>query len=288
MKRSFRQTAGNFLLLAAVGLLASCALWKEPAFEPGLRISRQFLAAGDFQRAIDSFQSTFLRYPKEALVRHNYIRALEQMKRDADRAFWGGNFFAAEKTYSILLENYPRFKELEPGIPFRPPFLERRIRECRTILAEERAQKSLQAGNFQNAFDAYKITGAEGIKNPDLRASYQYVLEEVKRLADAAMAGHDFKRAGAGYAALIKEYAPAREAGQPLPFSLQSLEEGLNDCRTQITRKGLEEYRKGNLSAAIVLWRGLLEFDPENSEIRKAVETAREQIRKLKKGAPKG
>jgi cytochrome c-type biogenesis protein CcmH/NrfG len=50
-----------------------------------------------------------------------------------------------------------------------------------------------------------------------------------------------------------------------------------------LTRKGLEEYRKGNLARAIAHWEGLLEFDPDNAEIRKAVETAVEQQKKLKK-----
>ncbi len=288
MKRAFLRTVENFFLLAALGLLATCAVKKAPAFEPSLSVARQFLAAGNFQRAIDSFQSAYLRYPQEAPVRNEYIRALEQMKGDADRAFQGGGFLAAEKTYSILLKNYPRFKELEQHLSFRPPFLDRRIQECRTVLAEKRARQSLQAGDFQKTLEAYKIPGAEGIKDPDLRAGYQHALEEVKRLADAAMAGNDFKTAGKGYAALLKEYAFAQKIGQPPSFSLKSLEEGLANCRTQITRKGLEEYRKGNLSAAIALWQGLLEFDPGNPEIKKAVETAAEQLKKLKKEVPAG
>jgi tetratricopeptide (TPR) repeat protein len=282
--RSFPRTAGS--LLVAAGLLASCALRKDPALEISLKVPRQYMAVGDFQRAIEFYQSAFLKFPEEAGVRSEYVRALEQMKRDADRAFQAGEFPAADKTYSILLENYPRFKELEGEISFRPPFLDRRVRECRMILAEGQAQKSLQERDFKRAFNAYKIAGMERAKDSDLMASYKYLLEEVKRLADAALAGKDFKTAGAGYASLLKEFAVAREVGQLPSYTLQSLEEGLNNCRTQITRMGMEEYRKGNLRGAIVLWQSLLEFDPGNAEIQKAVETATEQIRKLKKDAP--
>jgi tetratricopeptide (TPR) repeat protein len=284
MNRSLDRIAGIFLL-AAIGLCASCALGKNSALEISLKVPGQYLGVGDFQRAIDFYQSAFLKYPEEARVRNEYIRALELMKREADRTLEAGDYLAAEKTYTVLLENYPQFKELEPEISFRPPFLERRIRECQTILAEQRARKSIQDGDFEKAFDAYKISGMERLKDSDLSASYRYLLEEVKHLADAALAGNDFKRSGAGYAALLKEHAAAREIGLLPPFSLKSLEEGLDHCRAQLTRKGLEEYRRGNLKSAVVLWQSLLEFDPGNAEIRKAVETATEQLRKLKKDA---
>jgi len=275
----------SIILFSAFGVLASCLADKAPAFEPSLRASRQFLAAGDFQRAIDSFHSAFLKYPEEAQIRDDYIRALEEMKRTADAAFRDRDFFASEKTYLILRTNYPRFKELEGHLSFRPPLLEGKILECRTFLAEQRAGQALQAGDFQKTFEAYKIPGEEGIENPELRAGYRNALEEVKRRADAAMAASDFKTAGTGYAALLQEYPSARNIGQAPAFSLKSLEESLDICRTQITRKGLEEYRKGNLSAAIALWQQLLEFDPGNAEIKKAVETTAEQLKKLKKDA---
>jgi cytochrome c-type biogenesis protein CcmH/NrfG len=57
----------------------------------------------------------------------------------------------------------------------------------------------------------------------------------------------------------------------------------LKSCGTQLTREGLEQYRKGNLKEAIAAWQGLLQFDPDNAEIRKAVDTATEQLKKLQK-----
>jgi cytochrome c-type biogenesis protein CcmH/NrfG len=57
----------------------------------------------------------------------------------------------------------------------------------------------------------------------------------------------------------------------------------LKKCRAQLTRDGLDQYRKGNLKEAIAIWQGLLQFDPDNAEIRKAVDTATEQLKKLQK-----
>jgi hypothetical protein len=45
----------------------------------------------------------------------------------------------------------------------------------------------------------------------------------------------------------------------------------------------LEQYRKGNLAEAIAVWQGILLFDPDNIEIKKAIDTATEQLKKLQK-----
>ena len=61
------------------------------------------------------------------------------------------------------------------------------------------------------------------------------------------------------------------------------MEDGLKKCRVQLTRDGLDLYRQGKLKEAIAIWQGLLEFDPDNIEIRKAVDTATEQLKTIKK-----
>jgi cytochrome c-type biogenesis protein CcmH/NrfG len=59
------------------------------------------------------------------------------------------------------------------------------------------------------------------------------------------------------------------------------LAEGIAACREGLTKTGLEEYRKGNLAKAISVWEDLLSFDPDNTEIKKAVDTARTQLNKV-------
>ena len=54
-------------------------------------------------------------------------------------------------------------------------------------------------------------------------------------------------------------------------------------CRESLTQSGLAEYRKGNLAGAIAFWEGLLSFDPNNAEIKKAVGTAKTQAAEIKK-----
>jgi hypothetical protein len=108
-------------------------------------------------------------------------------------------------------------------------------------------------------------------------------MEELKGLAERALARKDFVAAGKGYAVLWREYPMAQQVGLSLSFSRNDVDEGIKNCRTQLTREGLDQYRKGNLKEAIVIWQGLLQFDPDNAEIQKAVDTATEQLRKLQK-----
>ncbi|MCK7476805.1 MAG: tetratricopeptide repeat protein [Candidatus Moduliflexus flocculans] len=62
----------------------------------------------------------------------------------------------------------------------------------------------------------------------------------------------------------------------------ERLVEVINVCRQGLTNSGLAEYRKGNLEKAIEIWDSLLAFDPGNAEIKKAVETAKAQLEKLR------
>jgi hypothetical protein len=68
-----------------------------------------------------------------------------------------------------------------------------------------------------------------------------------------------------------------------LSFSEKSLDDGMKICRTELNKKALEQYRKENLAEAISIWQGILIFDPENLETKKAIETATIQLKKIKK-----
>jgi hypothetical protein len=48
-----------------------------------------------------------------------------------------------------------------------------------------------------------------------------------------------------------------------------------------LSQRALDEYRKGNLAAAISLWKSILAFDPDNAAIVKAIKTATLQQKNL-------
>ena len=68
-----------------------------------------------------------------------------------------------------------------------------------------------------------------------------------------------------------------------LSWGIKILEDRVQNCKTFLYEKALDQYRSGNLSDATAIWKSILEFDPENAEIKKAVDTATIQLRNLEK-----
>jgi tetratricopeptide (TPR) repeat protein len=269
---------------AAVGLfLFSCASPPPPASGPDMEHAEQRLAFGDFEGALDSYAAIAEVHPGDKAVLREYAKAVEKTKAQADESFKQEDFVGAEKVYSLLLDNFPRFSGFEKSLSFGRAFLSRRLLQCQEHLSERKARQALAEGDYLSALDGFKALPQEILRNPAQSAALRRVIEETRGLADKALARKDFAAAGKGYAVLWREYEWARQAGLSLSFSRSEAEEGLKKCRAQLTLEGLEQYRKGNLKEAIAIWQGLLQFDPDNAEIRKAVDTATEQQKKLQK-----
>jgi tetratricopeptide (TPR) repeat protein len=272
------------LAAAAAGLLLfSCGPPKRPGLRPDMAQAQQRLAVGDFQGALISYAAIIESYPGDRDVLREYRGAVEKINAQADRWFEEKDFAAAEKTYSLLLANLHRFAEFEKPLPVGPEFLSRRILECQEHLSERRARQSLTEGDYLRALDSFKGLPQEVLRRPAQSAALRRIMEELKGLVDKALARKDFVAAGKGYATLWREYSMAQQVSLSLSFSRNDADEGMKHCRTQLTREGLDQYRKGNLKEAIAIWRGLLQFDPDNAEIRKAVDRATEQLKKLQK-----
>jgi tetratricopeptide (TPR) repeat protein len=270
-----------FAVLAGGLALFSCAPSKGPALSPDTSQARRYFLVGDYEGAISAYAALAEHYRS---VVNEYAEIIENIKAKADRAFDSADYSAAENMYSVLLKNYSLFEAFERPLSFGPPRLSQRILECQILLSERRARQSLAAGDYQKALDSYRSLPAEVLRESGVSAGLRRIMEELKRLADVAIARKDFRAAGKGYAALLNDAALTEQAGLSLSFSGHALEEGLKKCRTELTKEGLDQYRKGRLKEAIAIWRDLLEFDSDNVEIRKAVETATEQLEKLKKG----
>jgi hypothetical protein len=74
---------------------------------------------------------------------------------------------------------------------------------------------------------------------------------------------------------------PQKNAGiNKTPVERASLEE-VDRTRLKSEQRALDEYRKGNLAGAISIWKSILEFDPNNADIMKAINTATIQLKNL-------
>jgi tetratricopeptide (TPR) repeat protein len=244
---------------------------------------QQHFSQGNLQEAIDGYTEALDMYPGEPLVLEDYIRTLEEIKISADRDYKAENYQQAEEYYSVLLKNFPRFQIFEESLSFDSIYLNVRIKACLMFLKEIQAREAISAGDYEKAIDVFN----EAIQTYPERDSFQKDLIEtcidMHERAKKALEREDFVLAGKMYFLLLKEYAFLAKLDPSLPFSKESLEDGIKDCRTQLTRKGLIEYREGNLKEAISIWENLLQFDPENAEIRKAIDNAKEQLKKIKK-----
>jgi tetratricopeptide (TPR) repeat protein len=279
-----KAVVGKAILAGIAGglFLFSCAP-PPPGSRPDTEYARQRLAAEDFSAALSSYEELVQSYPGDRTVAREFKESVEKIKARADGWFEEKDFAAAEKTYSLLLENFTSFSGFEHSLSFDRDSVSLRIRECQERLSERRAREFLAAGDYQKALDGFKVLSPDVLRTPHQSASLRRIMEETKGLADKALARKDYVAAGKGYAVLYQGYPLAQQADVSLSFSHSEAEEGLKECRTELTREGLEQYRKGKLEEAIAIWRGLLQFDPENVEVQKAVDTASEQLKRLSK-----
>jgi tetratricopeptide (TPR) repeat protein len=143
------------------------------------------------------------------------------------------------------------------------------------------AKKHMEAGEYQKAIDVYNV---EVQKHPhDLSLAREYVksIKNIASAADKALAKEDFASAGRNYDILLKNYANFKGFDKELSFNSIYLNEKLSYCKKAIFKQGFQEYRKGNLSEAIALWQDLLVIDPQNTDIKKTLRTAKLQKKNL-------
>ena len=143
------------------------------------------------------------------------------------------------------------------------------------------AKKHMEAGEYQKAIDVYN---AEYRKHPlDQALVKEYVksIENIKSAADKALDREDVASAGRKYNVLLKNHPHFKGFYKKLSFNSADLNEKLCHCKKALSKQGLQEYRKSNLSGAIVLWEDLLAIDPHNTSIKKSLRTAKLQQKNL-------
>jgi tetratricopeptide (TPR) repeat protein len=274
---------GPFLLIVGACLVTSCGHRRTPVLEPNLEEARIHVVRGEYERAIDSYQAIIKTVPGEKAVLAEYAKVLEGMADQAERARAAGDYATAERIYALLLNSYPRFREIQLPLTFSPSWLNVKILQGRFGQAEDEARRDFESGNYQKALKAYENFTLADFGMADHADRFNKITLDIKHQADSSAEAGDYVRAGKAYAALLESYPRLEEIGLRPDFLRSQLEEGLDNCRTRLTQKGLEEYRKGNLDRAIAHWQELLEFDPDNIEIKKAVETASDLQKKLRK-----
>jgi tetratricopeptide (TPR) repeat protein len=263
--------------------LSSCGWVKRIQVKSTIDEAHQELRSGDFQKALDTYQLAHRKYPKDSEMLKSYIATIESMKAQGDEAFDRENFVQAQITYDLLLKNFPRFSDFTNLLSFKKNFLVTRLKMSRMLPAEKQAQSCLKSGDVQKGIDIYRGLIQQYPWDTTVRNGYVSLLESIKGQADLDFKRKDFASAGRTYRILLKNYSPLSHLERFLSYNAGLLDTGIGTCRKILFDDGLEQYRSGNLSQAISVWRNILTFDPENIEVKKTIDKAILQDRNLKK-----
>jgi len=142
-------------------------------------------------------------------------------------------------------------------------------------------KQRIEAGDYQKALEEYGVRYRKHPGDQALIKEYAKSVEEMKSAADKACDEKEYAAAGRTYDLLLKRYVQFKDFARMLTFNTAYLNQKLALCKKSLSVLGFQEYRKGNLSEAITTWRALLMIDPNNEDIRKAMNTATEQQKNL-------
>jgi len=142
-------------------------------------------------------------------------------------------------------------------------------------------KEHMEAGEYQKAIDIYNVEYRKHPHDQALVREYVKSIENIKPVADKALDKEDFASAGKIYDFLLKNYVHFKGFKNKLSFNSTYLNEKLSYCKKALFKQGFQEYRKGNLNGAIALWQDLLVIDPQNTDIKESLRTAKLQQKKL-------
>lgn len=149
----------------------------------------------------------------------------------------------------------------------------------------EDASAFLAKGNYAAALDILSARYEKNRGNTEARDAFSRTLQIVRGKGDDAFAGSDYEKAGIIYRLLLRHLMRNDTITKTLPFTSSYLSGGIEKCAKALTDSGLASYGSGDLENAIRIWQSVLTFDPNNTDVKKAIETATIQLRTLK-GTP--
>jgi tetratricopeptide (TPR) repeat protein len=277
-----KASAFALLALAPLAWFSSCATAGKSARVKLDTQSKRLIEAARYREAIDLYKSARRDYPKDNSIAADYARTLDRIFGVAGAAMARGDFATAEGIYLVLVRGAPDFSGIAPPPSFTRASLDAGLKSSRIAICVQRTRLNIRTGEFRKAIQGLRDLIKAFTRDPEASAKAVGGLENILAAADEATAKADFARGGVAYYSLWKSYPLFPGAEKSVSFNRERLDAGLSECRTAMTRQGLEHYRKGELSAAISVWRSLLLFDPENGQIKKSIESASAQLKKIK------
>jgi tetratricopeptide (TPR) repeat protein len=146
---------------------------------------------------------------------------------------------------------------------------------------QSEASALLAKGDYQSALDLYKNKYHKHQTKKILIDQYIKTIQTIKNAADKAFAIDDYSLAGKDYTILVHNYKYFKPLSKQLPFNRESLDQRIQECRSQLFKKGLQQYRSGLLQDAISTWQSLIAFIPDDEDTKRAINTASAQLKRM-------
>ncbi len=141
-------------------------------------------------------------------------------------------------------------------------------------------------GHNERALELFAAAWKESPGHAGAAKDFPEALIGLKHGGDEAYKHGRLDEAGRRWSAALRFISHPADKGKALPFTRADIKADIERLSANLMEKGLVEYRKGNLEAAIAFWRGILSYDPSHAEAAKSVQTAATQLENLKKISP--
>lgn len=145
---------------------------------------------------------------------------------------------------------------------------------------------AMAEGNYERALEMFAAAWKENPGHAGVARDFPDALSGLKKSGDEAFRQGRLEEAGRRWSAALRHLSHPAEKGKPLPFTKAELQAGIDKVSGSLMEKGLVEYRKGNIEAAIAIWKSILAYDPSHAEAARSVQTAATQLENLKKINP--
>ncbi len=142
---------------------------------------------------------------------------------------------------------------------------------------------ALAETNYERALEMFAATWKDSPGHPGVTTDFPAALAGLKNSADESFRQGKTEEAGRRWSSALRFASHPAEKGRTLPFAKADIRASIDRASSSLMEKGLIEYRKGNLEAAISAWRSILAFDPSHVDAARSVQTATTQLENLKK-----
>ncbi|MBP2674861.1 MAG: hypothetical protein H6Q84_1701 [Deltaproteobacteria bacterium] len=145
---------------------------------------------------------------------------------------------------------------------------------------------ALQEGGYERALEQFAVALREKPGHPEASKGFDEALVALKKSGDAASAQGKTEETGKRWMGTLRYLNHPAAKGRTYPFTRAEVQGQVDRLTAAQMEKGLLNYRKGDIQAAIAAWKLILAYDPENEEAARSIRTASTQLENLKKIPP--